>query len=210
MLIHVLGTSLRLLHPFMPFITEEIYTKLPGAGETIMLSEWPVSRGNVYPEECRIMENMMEMIRSIRNVRAEMQVAPAQKIEINLVAGAGTAEEYNKLVPSIARLIGAGSMRVYTDKAQAQKNDIHLICADLEAFIPLKSLIDPQKELERVRKEIEKAQADFERAMNKLSNESFTSKAPEKDVQAEQTKAEQARTMIDKLTRRAAELETMV
>ena len=151
----------------------------------------------------------MEMIRSIRNVRAEMQVAPSQRIEVNLVSGPESAEAYRELIPSTLRLIGASSMCIRTDKAQAQKNDVHLICTDLEAFIPLKSLIDPEKELERIRKELEKAQGDLERAMNKLSNESFTSKAPEKVIQAERTKADLARTIIDKLKKRVSDLETM-
>ena len=209
-LVHVLGTSLRLLHPFMPFITEEIYTKLPGAGETIMLSDWPECSGTAYPEASGIMENMMEMIRSIRNVRAEMAVAPAQKIEVDLVSDSETAPEYEKLVPSVLRLIGASRIDVHVEKNTAGKNDVHLIGSGLEAFIPLRSLIDPEKELERIRKDLEKAQGDLERAFAKLSNQSFISKAPEKVIQAEQCKADQAAIMIEKLKKRISDLEEML
>ena len=209
-LVQVLSKALQLLHPFMPFITEEIYTKLPGAGETVMLSDWPkYDEALTYADECALMENVMEIVRSVRNVRAEMQVAPTQKISLKLVVSAENIARYEGVMQDVMKLMGADSVSVCGEAGDVDKNDVHLITTQAEAFIPLASLIDINKELERVQKEIDRAKGDILRAESKLNNESFVAKAPEKVVAAEREKMEQAKQLLEKLETRLADLKSL-
>ena len=206
-LIHVLGNAMKLLHPFMPFITEELYQKLPGHEETIMRAAWPEQNSAFsFEAESAQMEAAMEIVRSIRNLRAEMKVPPAQKISMKLVSPEETAKALNGIMPYLLRLAGADKAETSTEPIGINKNDVHLVCAAAEVYIPLASLVDIDKERARVQKEIERVQGEIQRANAKLTNERFVSKAPEAVVEEERKKLAVAVEMLEKLQQRAKDL----
>ena len=207
-LTYVLKQAMQLLHPFMPFITEELYQKLPGHEETIMLSAWPEqSDALCFPDECERMESLMEIVRAIRNLRAEMKVPPAQKITIRLRVPAARQAAYRAMEVAMQRLAGANEVVVGDDASiAADKRDIHLVCTGVDVLIPLASLVDIDKERERIRKEIARVQGEQDRAGSKLSNERFISKAPAAVVDEERKKLNNAEEMLLKLQERLAAL----
>lgn len=206
-LCYVLGESMKLLHPFMPFITEEIYQQLPKHDETIMRTAWPKSKPEFdFVSECEQMEAAMEIIRSVRNVRAEMKVPLAQKIKMVLVTNEQNGSFLGALMPYLLRLAGAESASVEYDTKNVNKNDVHIVAKSAEVYIPLSSMLDLDKEKERIEKEIDRMHSEIDRANNKLSNERFVSKAPESVVAEEKKKLAQAEEMLKKLEQRRADL----
>jgi valyl-tRNA synthetase len=201
-LIYVLKTSLQLLHPFMPFITEEIYTKLCD-DETIMLSDWPKqSDAFVFDADCARMTQMMELTRAIRNLRAEMKVPPAQKISARIVVALEDAAAFETMTGYLVKLAGAESVSVSTETGEVLKRDVHIVCEGIEAVIPLASLIDPEKEKARIEKEMERVSSDIARANGKLNNAGFVAKAPAHVVEEERSKLSSAEEMLGKLRER--------
>lgn len=204
-LLKVLTVSMQLLHPFMPFITEELYQRLPNHQETIMLTAWPKEDDiPTFPKEASTMETLMEVVRSIRNLRAERKVPIAQKIEVRLVvpnpADFGSADQL------MMKLVGAEKITVSSERGETLKTDIHLVCEGAEAFIPLASLVDLDEERARVDKEIERMRGEVARADAKLSNEKFVSRAPEAVVNEERRKRAVAAEMLETLLKRKADL----
>jgi len=205
-LIHVLKASLKLLHPFMPFITEEIFTKLSDE-ETIMLSPWPKQNDRyTFETDCARMNKLMELVRSIRNLRAEMKVPPAQKISARLIVDPSDRDAFFTMSGYLNKLAGVENVTVSTQAGEIPKNDVHIVCEGVEAVIPLSSLIDPEKEKARVQKEIERLASDIQRATAKLSNEGFLAKAPQNVIEEEKGKLALATEMLAKLRER---LETL-
>lgn len=206
-LVRVLSDSMKLLHPFMPFITEELYLALPASGETIMRSDWPVYEEKLnFPAEADTMERIMDVIRAIRNLRAEMNVPPAKRAAMTIVTEGSRIPAFEAAALYVTRLAGAESVTVQADKAGVPEGAVSAVCESAEVFIPLNELIDVEKERERVGKEIERVRGEVARAEGKLSNESFVAKAPEKVIAAEREKLETARGMLQKLEQRLAEL----
>ena len=206
-LTYVLKQAMQLLHPFMPFITEELYQKLPGHEETIMLSAWPEQNDALcFAAECERMESLMEIVRAVRNLRAEMKVPPAQKITLRLRVPVSKQAAYRAMEVAMQRLAGANEVVVEDETVPAEKRDIHLVCTGVDVLIPLASLVDIDKERERIRKEIARVQGEHDRAAGKLSNERFTSKAPEAVVDEERKKRKNAEEMLGKLQERLAAL----
>ena len=200
-LIRVLGTSMQLLHPFMPFITEELYQQLPGHEETIMLSAWPkAGEGQLYEKECAVMETIMELVKNIRNIRADLKVPPAQRIEARIVCADPKALEGAE--GYLLKLAGVEKTSLSSERGQVLKSDVHIVCEKAEAFIPLASLVDLDKERERIDKEIERVQGEIARAQGKLSNEKFISKAPEAVVDDVRRKLQAGEDMLKKLQER--------
>lgn len=206
-LVRVLRDSLKLLHPFMPFITEELYLNLPGAEETIMRAAWPNADAALeFPEEAKAMESVMDLIRSIRNIRAEMGVPPARKANILLVAhDAKDVPALEACIPYILKLGGAEAARVQLDKAGVAKDAVSAVSEMAEAFIPLADLVDLDKERERMNKEAERLRGEIARGETKLANEGFTAKAPAKVIEEERAKLENNKTMLQKLEARLAD-----
>ena len=203
----VLGQSMKLLHPFMPFITEELYQKLPVHEETIMRTAWPKPQAcYAFESEAAQMEAAMEIVRGIRNLRAEMKVPPAQRISMRLVAQEAAAGSLQSIMPYLLRLAGAEDAVVTTDAAGVNRNDVRLTCAAADVYIPLASLVDLDKERARVEKEIERVQGEIDRARGKLANERFVSKAPAAVVEEERRKLAVAQEMLEKLRQRRADL----
>ena len=197
-LCYVLITLLKLLHPFMPFITEEIYQALPHEDRFIMTSRWPEYRADLsFPAEEAAMEAVMDTIKAIRGRRAEMNVPPSRKAEVLIVTA--TPDVYAQGSHFIQRLAYASEVK-FADAAPADVSGmVTAVTHNATAYLPLRELVDIAAELERIRKEIEKARNGLRSVEQKLSNEKFVSRAPEAVVNAEREKAVKYQELIAKL-----------
>jgi valyl-tRNA synthetase len=198
-LVYVLDQTLRLLHPFMPFITEEIWQSLPHDGDALIAAQWPVYEDALaFPTEESLMESVMSAIRSIRNRRAEMNVPPSTKAALYVLTS--KPQVFIEGQDFIQRLAYADQVTILDNEPE---NIDKLVCcttADAKLYIPMGQLVDVKKELERLDKELEKANKNLAVIEGKLSNENFTARAPENVVNAEREKAEKARNLITQLT----------
>ena len=209
-LVHVLKNSMKLLHPFMPFITEDIYTRLPGSEETIMLSAWPKADAAFsFPAEAAAADGLMDMVRAIRNVRAEMNVPPAKRAHVTIVTNAANEAACRAAAPYLNKLAGASTVSVQLDKSGIDRNAVSVVSTLGEAFMPMNELIDIAKELDRLAKDRKHWQSEVSRAEGKLNNQGFLAKAPEKVVEEERSKLEKAKEMLAKLEARIAEMQSM-
>ena len=203
----VLSQAMKLLHPFMPFITEELYQKLPGHGETVMRASWPQGDDALcFPAECARMESLMELVRAVRNLRAERRVPPAQRIGVRLYVPEERAEAYRALTAYVQRLAGADEVEVFAGAPQADRHDVHLVCTGVDVVIPLSTLVDLDEERERLRREIERVESEYRRSAAKLDNPGFTGKAPAAVVEGERKKRDNAAEMLEKLRDRLESL----
>lgn len=178
-LVYVMSETLKLLHPFMPFITEELWQSLPHDGETIMLQKYPeYKEENSYPDAAREMNMVMDAIKAIRNRRAEMNVPPSRKAKV-FIAASDTAPFRNGSM-FFSRLASASEVDI------AESFDIEgavtIVTADAKIYIPMDELVDKEAELKRLNKELAAAVKDLEFNSKKLNNQGFMAKAPEKVV----------------------------
>ena len=206
---YVLNGILKLLHPFMPFITEEIFSSLPhlpGDAESIMISRYPTGRSDLeFPVEAGEMERVLELIRAIRNRRAEMNIAPSRKAAVFIETR--YADAFNSATaPFFARLASASGIEVAesfpADRVSAD-TCVQVVTPAATAYLPLSDLVDYEKERARLAAEIAKVSAEVERLDKKLSNQGFVAKAPAAVVDAERAKLAAAR---EKLTATEAAL----
>ena len=198
MLCYVLLRVLELLHPFMPFITEEIWQALPHEGDYLIRAQWPTYRQEFdFAAEERAMEAVKDAISAVRARRAEMNVPPSRKAKIIITSQ--TPEIYVGGRDFITRLAYASEVEVGTQTPQDLNGMVTVSTHDATMYLPLAELVDIERELERIGKEITKARENLERIEKKLQNESFVSKAPEAVVNAEREKADKARALIVKL-----------
>ena len=197
-LCYVLDQTLRLLHPFMPFITEEIWQNLPHEGEALIIAKWPVFRKEfMFQTEENHMESVMNAIRAIRNRRADMNVPPSRKAALYiLTANPGV---YTEGEGFIQRLAYADSVRILDTEPSDLSGMVCCTTSDAKLYIPMGQLVDVAKELERIEKELEKARKNLASLESKLNNQNFVSRAPEAVVNAEREKAANARNLIIQL-----------
>ena len=202
----VLEYSLKMLHPIMPFVTEEIYTTLNSNSESIMVSSWPQ-----YKEEFNFEkdENDIEMLKSIiteiRNIRNNMNVHPSKKSKLIFVT-----QKYDELLEDsrafMERLGYANEIAIQKDKDTIPANAMSIMQKDLELYIPFEDLVDIEAEVERLNKEKDTAISELSRAQGMLSNEKFVSKAPQKLIEAEKEKVQKYTEVIEKIDSRLKEL----
>ncbi len=204
-LVYVLDQTLRLLHPFMPFITEEIWQTLPHEGDALIVAQWPEYNENLaFKAEEDLMESVMAAIRSIRNRRAEMNVPPSKKATLYVVSTKPYV--YAEGAAFIERLAYADQVVLLDNEPESIDGMVCCTTADAKLYIPMGQLVDVAKELERIEKELDKAKKNLAMLEGKLSNENFTSRAPESVVNAEREKAAKARDLIEQLEQSAASL----
>ena len=200
----VLKVSMKLLHPFMPFITEEIYRHLHTDDESVMISEWPVYRLEWDdPDSEKKMSSVMEAVRSIRNIRAEMKVPAARKIKVLfIIEDEELGTIFNKEESTFMRLSGVSGFTVSKNKSDIPDGAVSSVISGVEIFIPLEDLIDFDKELKRLYKEKENLEDELKRVNGKLGNESFVSKAPVQVVEAEREKQKKYSELYEKVIER--------
>lgn len=189
-LCHVLRGTMELLHPFMPFITETIWQKLPHQGESIMIAPWPKTDETLINNEIeREMTAVMEVVKAVRNLRAEVNVSPGKKCDVILKLVDGSLEStFKENEKYIFTLAGAESVTLLAADAAKPENAMTAVTADSEVFLPLKGLIDVAKETARLTKELENLNKEVARLEGKLNNAGFVSKAPAAIVEKEKEK----------------------
>ena len=209
-LLYVLENILKLLHPFMPFITEEIWQHLPEREKALIVSSWPIyEEENSYPEVEKQMAYIMNAIKGIRNARQEMNIAPSKKATVICV----TRDENIKDILNYGKryfinLASAENIQIVEDKSTLGEDNISVVLNKCEIYIPLKELIDFDKEIERLEKEKEKLEGELKRVRGKLSNEGFVKKAPEKVVDQEREKQKKYEDMMNKVLERLESLKS--
>ena len=200
-LVYVLDQILRLLHPFMPFITEEIWQAIPHEGKFIMASDWPVWRDELaFPQDEESMELIKDAITAIRARRAEMNV-PANK-RVNMTISTQRQNVFTAGIPFFGRLAGAEGVTVsdtVDEGAMEREGMVEVVTHAARIFIPLAELVDFEKELARIAKEKENCLKQIAMFEGKLSNESFVSRAPEKVVNDQREKLAKAKALLEQL-----------
>ena len=210
-LCYVLTETLKLLHPFMPFITEEIWQALPHSGDYLMLQQWPQHRAELdFPEEEKAMELIMDAIRGVRARRAEMNVPPSKKAQLTV----STLERavFEQGIPFLKRLAYASDVTVEgvadagSDDAMTAQGMVTVTTHAARLFMPLAELVDLEKEKARIEKELKKNRAELDKLEAKLGNPGFVNKAPAHVVEAEQDRAEKLRALLAKREESAASM----
>ena len=204
----VLINALKLLHPFMPFVTEEIFTSIQSEEETIMLSKWPqYSEEFNFADDEKAIELMKEAIKSIRNIRAEMNVAPSKKANVIVVSDNEEVRSiFEKGKVFFAPLAYASDVIVQADKTGISDDAVSTAIHNGVIYMPFAELVDIAKEKERLAKEKEKLIKEVERVEKKLSNQGFVSKAPEKVINEEKAKLEKYSSMLKSVEEQIARL----
>ena len=200
----VLGNGLKMLHPFMPFVTEEIYKGIMPEDESLMMTHWPVYKDNWNNEKAEeVMAQIKEIVKGIRNIRAEMNVENNRKTTTYIVSGedflvAGIEELGEAMKP----LINATEIIINKDKPKLSQEAVSIVTSKSVVYLPLEDLIDFKQELERLKKDEEKLTKEIKRAKSMLSNEKFLSKAPEAKVAEEKAKLDKYTGMLEQVRER--------
>ena len=194
-LVYVLTQTLKLLHPFIPFVTEKIYLELPNHDESIMISSWPVVCEDFA--EAETIEDVMNVIRSIRNTRAEKKVPDNKKINASVLLK--DKEKYSDCLKYISKLTLINDLKVVDSEKDFEDNSVTLTFNDIVVSIPMESMVDSKAEKERIEKEIARLNSEIERSERMLSNEGFVAKAPAKLIEAEKEKLAKNRELLNQL-----------
>ena len=205
----VLINALKMLHPFMPYITEELFQHIQDEEESIMISDWPV-----YKEEWNYKENeeeidtIKEAVRNIRNIRAEMNVAPSKKVQVFVVSDKEEVRAIFEHSKVFFKTLGhASEVTVQADKAGIGEDAVSVVTSNATIYMPLAELVDIEKEVERLTKEKEKMLKEIERVEKKLANQGFVSKAPQKVIDEEKAKEEKYKATLAQVEERLAQLQ---
>ena len=195
---YVLSHTLQLLHPFMPFITEEIWQQLPHDGESIVISEWPTVKEALYfPSEAADMELIKGALRAIRNTRSEMNIPPSKRAKVFVVTEKEDVFRHGTVF--FEKLAGASEVIVSPTKDNVPENSVSCVVEAAQLFMPLDDLVDREKELARLTKEKENLEKEIKRVEGKLANPGFIGKAPADVVEAERKKGEKYKEMLEKV-----------
>ena len=206
---NVLLQALKLLHPYMPFITEEIFCNLQDEEESIMISNWPVYREDLaFAKEEKEIETIKEAVRGVRGVRKESNVAPSRKAKVFVVSD---KEEVRNIFTEgrlfFASLAYASGVIVQADKAGIPEDAVSVLLAEAAVYIPFEELVDIKQEIERLEKEKKRLSGELARSNAMLSNEKFISKAPEAKIAEEKEKLEKYTQMMQQVENRLQQLQ---
>ena len=204
----VLTDALQLLHPFMPFITEEIFCTLHPEEETIMMTAWPeYDAARHYPEEEAMIARAKDVVRGMRNLRTDMDVPPSRKAKIIITSEDEKVRQiFTDIVESYQTLAGATEVLVQAGTDNVPEDAVSVVIPDAVMYIPLEDLVDFEKEKERLTKEKAKLEKELARSKGMLSNERFLSKAPADKVAEERAKMDKYQQMMDDVVARLAQM----
>ncbi len=205
-----LESILKLLHPFIPFVTEEVYGYLPASKGLLITAQWPQANPAFdFPAEEKQMEGIMEIIRTIRNLRAEMKVEHGKRTRIRLIPQSGWEDALSIVEPYLQRLAGASSVTIGAGAGTENEKTVNAVCEPAEIRIPLGELVDIGKEIARLEKEKANLENEILRAEAKLANPGFLAKAPAELVDKEKEKIGVNQGMLDNLTQRIKDPQEM-
>ncbi len=185
----VLEDALKLLHPFIPYVTEEIYSYLPTTKELIITADYPRYNSRLaYKKEAKAFEGVIDLIRTVRAMKVEVNCPPSRKVHVYLATEARRLVAVNK--GAIVRLAGASEVSFTESGAEAGDKAVSRVCEAGQVFIPLGELVDLKAERARLEKELDRLTGEIGRASGKLANQNFVAKAPKKLVEDERVKLE--------------------
>ena len=205
----VLVTALKLLHPYMPFVTEEIYCTLMDSEDvSIMISQWPeYTDAYHFEKEENSVERIKEAVKAIRNIRAEMNVPPSRKAEVFVVSDNALVRDiFENSKVFFATLGYASEVKVQADKTGIDEDAVSVLIPEAAIYIPFAELVDIEKELERLNKEQDRLKKELIRSEKMLSNEKFVAKAPQAKIDEEKAKQKKYQDMMEQVTKRLAQL----
>ncbi|NMA95405.1 MAG: valine--tRNA ligase [Clostridiales bacterium] len=209
-LVYVLSNTLKLLHPFIPFVTEEIWQHLPQAEESIMISKWPEFNRQLVDSDAQgKMEEIMDVIRAIRNIRAELEVPMSRKAKLNIVAKEGWQDIFEQNQIYFTTLAGIEEMTVGKYSEELAKNTATAVTTNAQIFMPLEDLIDFETELKRLNAEKQKLEKEVQRCQGKLGNAQFIENAPSHIVEKERKKSEEYEQMLANVLRQIDEIQEL-
>ena len=209
-LYYVLLGTLKLLHPYIPFVTEEVYGYLPGVEGMLITARWPEVRPEYdFPAEAARMEGVMEVIRTVRNLRAEMNVAPGRRATLLLKPHEGWKDALAAAEGYFRRLAFASAVEILPADAPNPEKSASAVTGPCELFMPLGELVDVEKEIARLQKDKKNVEGEIARAQGKLNNQGFVSKAPAHLIEQEKQKLETNKGLLVKLDARIAEMEAL-
>ena len=205
---HVFGSTLKLLHPFMPFVTAEIYSKLICFGtDDIMISKWPKIRDEfMFDKEEEEIEKLKRLITEIRNIRTKMNVHPTKKSKLILVTSKENEANIKEAEEFLLKLGFASELIFEKDESNIPQNAVSIVIDDIKAYIPFEELVDIKEEIERLEGEKAKLESEVERGEKMLSNPGFVNKAPEAKVNEEKAKLENYKNMLANVIERLESL----
>ena len=204
-LLYVLTDILKLLHPFMPYITEEIFQAIPHEGEALIVAPYPKYDAALsFPEDEAGFELIMDAVKAVRSRRAEMNVPPSKRP--TLIITSDRPEVFEAGRTYLSKLAYAGEVEISAEAPADTEGMVSVVTGSAKMFMPMAELVDIEKERARIEKELEKARAQLEAQNKKLANESFVSRAPEAVVNAERERAEKAKALIANLEESLAKL----
>lgn len=205
-LVYVLGEALKLLHPIIPFITEEIYLNIPGADESIMISEFPkYNKKFAYRKDRAAAETVMAIIKELRNLRAQVNAPMSKKIDLYMVTE--DKKLINKTASYIEKLAGVTNIKFVANKAEITEKVLSVMLPGYEIYVPLGELVDIEQEIARLKGELAKVEKDIAFAQGRLNNPGFAAKAPKQVVDAERVKLAKNLEVKEKLLASLAEYE---
>ena len=204
----VLIDALKLLHPYMPFITEEIFCTLQSQEESIMISSWPVFREErSFLKQEKEIEILKEAVRGIRNVRTQMNVAPSKKVSVYVVSGKEEILEAFRLGKLFFQsLAGASQVTLQESREGIAQDAVSVVIANAVLYIPFEELVDIGQEIDRLEKEEKRLEAELKRVNGMLGNERFLSKAPQAKIAEEKEKLEKYTRMMEQVKERLLQL----
>lgn len=204
----VLTNALKLLHPYMPFITEEIFCTLHPEEETIMLSDWPVYTDQWnFPEDEAMVERVKDLVKGVRNLREDMDVPNSRKAKLLIVSDSEEVRKtFETMKDAYQTLAYASEISVLADASTIPADAVSVVIPDAVVYLPLEDLVDMEKEKERLTKEKERLTKELARSKGMLSNEKFLSRAPEAKVAEEKAKLEKYQQMMDDVNARLAQM----
>ncbi len=218
-MVTALKNMLELLHPFMPFITEEIWSYMPHSSDEtgedgnswLIRAKWPeYADGRNFPEDAKTVETAMEAIRAIRNIRAEAEAAPSRKLTAVILVQEDMLAEIEKGERYIKELANIADIKFTDTRSDVPEEVMSAVIEGMEIFIPLDELVDFEAEYDRLMKERTRLEGEVKRVKGKLSNEGFVSKAPEKVVNEEREKQAKYEDMLDKVNARLETVATKI
>ena len=200
----VLIDALKLLHPYMPFVTEEIFCNIQDEEESIMISKWPeYTAERAFAEEENAIEIIKAAVKGIRNVRSEMNVAPSKKAEVFVVSDdANILKVFEEGRLFFASLSYASDVKTQSDKSGIADDAVSVVIAGATLYIPFAELVDISAEIERLQKEKARLEGELKRSESMLTNEKFLSKAPQAKIDEEKAKQEKYKQMMSQVEER--------
>ncbi len=203
---YVLDKILKLLHPYIPFVTDEIYRSTAGKSASIMISEWPqVVKKYKYKKECEGMESVMEVVKAIRNLRLEMDIKPSRKIKLLIIPNVDT-KDIDNVLPYIIKMGNVESIEYITDRAEVTDKTSGIISIFGDILVPLGDLVDTDKEIARITKELSDTDSEIARAEKMLANTGFVARAPKSLIDKENEKLASYKTLREKLLVKLSEV----